>query len=159
MPPDDAPPPAVVDPFGPYRFRLWWDGREVAGFAKVSGLTKQPSTVRRIPVQTDYQPVVLERGATDDVAFDQWANLMWSYPSTEPLGDEGSLADFRMDVQLEVYDPAGDLALRFTIPRCWPSSYTALPELAAEADTVAIARLTLEHEGWTRDDLTPPAAP
>ncbi len=168
MSPDDVP-GGAVDPFLIYPFRLRWDDRTVAGFTTVSGLTRptqviahrtgeQPSTIRRIPGQTEYAPVVLERGVTDDVAFAQWANMKWYYRDTGQLDDEVSLADFRKDVQLEVYDEARDLALRFTIARCWPSSYTDLPELDASG-MVAIAALTLEHEGWTREDVTPPASP
>jgi hypothetical protein len=36
--------------------------------------------------------------------------------------------------------------------RCaWISEFRALPDLDAAANAITIRRLTLEHEGWTRD--------
>ena len=32
--------------------------------------------------------------------------------------------------------------------RCWPSSYTALPDFDANANAIAIQSLTLQNEGW-----------
>lgn len=139
MPADDVS-GGVVDPFDDFTFRVWWDGREVAGFTKVRGLATG---------QTDDQPVVLERGVTDDVAFEQWANKMWYHPTTGQPDDAVSLGDLKKDVRIEVHHQSGALALRVTIARCWPSSYTGLPELDASG-MVAIAHLTLQHEGWTR---------
>jgi phage tail-like protein len=41
--------------------------------------------------------------------------------------------------------------MRYDLYNCWPSEYVALPELAGDANTVAIASMTIEHEGWDRD--------
>jgi phage tail-like protein len=35
--------------------------------------------------------------------------------------------------------------------RCWPSEYTALPELDANANAIAIQMLVLQNEGWELD--------
>jgi phage tail-like protein len=35
--------------------------------------------------------------------------------------------------------------------RCWPSEYTALPELDANANAIAIQMLVLQNEGWEPD--------
>jgi phage tail-like protein len=44
--------------------------------------------------------------------------------------------------------------------RCWPSTFTALAELDANAATVAIESLVLENEGWARDvNVTEPVEP
>jgi phage tail-like protein len=134
-----------LDPFLTYNFRVKWDGRYVAAVTQVSGLAahsaKAPPAARKIPGQSDYQPVRLERGITTDTAFEQWASMIWS-----------DLPDFRKEMQIELYDQSGSLALRFNLHSCWPSEYTALPELDSEANTVALASLTLEHEGWERDE-------
>lgn len=168
----DAPASAVpVNPFLTYNFLVKWDGAAVAAVTKVSGLTKktevvtfrsggQPQSPSKIPGITDYQPVVLERGVTMDVAFEQWANKVWYYPNTQALGQEVSLADFRKNIQIELYNQAGQIVIRYNLYNCWPSQYTALPELASEANTVALASLTLEHEGWDRDtSVTAPTLP
>ena len=39
----------------------------------------------------------------------------------------------------------------YPIHRAWPSEYTALSDLDAEANAVAVETLVLEHEGWERD--------
>jgi hypothetical protein len=36
--------------------------------------------------------------------------------------------------------------------------YTALPELDSEANTVALASMTIEHDGWERDTPVEPDA-
>ena len=33
---------------------------------------------------------------------------------------------------------------------CWPSEYVAVPAPDQDADVVAMASMTLEHEGWER---------
>jgi len=71
-----------------------------------------------------------------------------------------SLADFRKNVIIEVYNEAGQLAIAYNVHRCWPSEYQALPELDASANAVAIQTLKLENEGWERDtSVTEPTEP
>ena len=157
------------DPYKNFKFRVKWDGRYVAGVSRVSTLTRTTEVVthrdggdasssRKSPGRTEYNPVTLERGVTHDVEFERWANKVWNYQSG--AGSEVSLADFRKDIILEVYNEAGQLALAYKIYRCWPSEYQALPELDANANAVAIQHLRLENEGWERDyDVTEPAEP
>ncbi len=148
------------DPYKNFKFRVKWDGRYVAGVSKVSALSRttepvehreggDPSTVRKSPGQTKYEPVTLERGVTHDPEFEQWANRVWSFGSG--LGSEMSLRDFRKDVIIEFYNEAGQLALAYHLFRCWVSEYQALPELDAGGNAVAIQTIKLENEGWERD--------
>ncbi|MGB5344436.1 MAG: phage tail protein, partial [Thermoanaerobaculia bacterium] len=151
------------------KFRVKWDGRYVAGVSKVSALKRttevvehreggDPSTVRRSPGQTKYEPITLERGVTHDPEFEQWANKVWNWGSG--LGSEVSLADFRKDLIIELYNEAGQLVMAYKVYRCWPSEYQALPDLDAGANAVAIQTLTLQHEGWERDyDVKEPSEP
>jgi phage tail-like protein len=157
------------DPYKNFKFRLKWDGQYVAGISKVSALKRttevvehreggDPSSPRRSPGQSKYEAITLERGVTHDVAFEQWANKVWNYGSR--LGGEVSLADFRKDIILEVYNEAGQLALAYKIYRCWVSEYQAVPELDANANAVAISMIKLENEGWERDyAVTEPSEP
>jgi phage tail-like protein len=143
-----------------YRFRIKWDGRYVAAVASVHGLSRsqQPQPAHKIPGQADYEPVRLERGIITDSAFEDWANQLWRHPNTAESGEDLSLSSFRKDMQVELYNEVGQPILRFNLHNCWPSEYTALPELDADANTVALASMTIEHEGWERDPtLTPPA--
>ena len=117
-----------------------------------------PSTTRKSPGQTVYDPIVLERGITHDLEFEKWANKVWNFGAG--LGSEVSLKDFRKDITIEMYNEAGQLALAYIIYRCWVSEYVALPELDANGSAVAIQKIKLENEGWERDtSVTEPEEP
>ena len=148
------------DPYKSYKFRVKWDGRYVAGISKVSALKRttdvvkyreggDPSSERKSPGQTKYDPITLERGVTHDKDFEQWSNKIWNYGSG--LGAEVSLKDFRKDIIIEVYNEAGQLAIAYKVYRCWVSEYQALPALDASGNAVAIQTIKLENEGWERD--------
>ena len=148
------------DPYKNFKFRVKWDGRYVAGVSKVSGLKRttevvkhrsggDPSSSRKSPGRSEYEPVTLERGVSLDVEFEQWANKVWNYGSG--LGAETSLKDFRKDIILELYNEAGQLVLAYKVYRCWVSEYEAMPDLDANANAVAIQKIKLENEGWERD--------
>ena len=157
------------DPYKNFKFRVKWDGRYVAGIAKVGALKRStepvehreggdPSSTRKSPGRTKYEPITLERGVTHDVEFEKWANKVWNFGSG--LGAEVSLASFRKDLIIEVYNEAGQLAIAYKVFRCWVSEYQALPDLDANANAVAIQTLKLENEGWERDyDVVEPTEP
>ena len=148
------------DPYKNFKFRVKWDGEYVAGVSKVSALKRttevvkhrsggDPSSSRKSPGRTEYEAVTLEQGVTYAPEFQQWADKVWNFGSG--LGSEVSLADFRKDITLEVYNEAGQLALAYHLFRCWVSEYSALPDLDANANAVAIRTLKLETEGWEQD--------
>jgi phage tail-like protein len=86
------------------------------------------------------------------------ANKVWNFGSG--LGAEVSLADFRKDIIIEVYNEAGQLAIAYKVFRCWVSEYQALSDLDANANAVAIQHIKLENEGWERDyEVQEPAEP
>lgn len=157
------------DPYKNFKFRVKWDGRYVAGVSKVSALKRttdvvehrnggDPSSAHKSPGQTKWEAITLERGVTHDLAFEQWAAKVWRLGAG--LGAEVSLADFRKDILIEVYNEAGQVVLAYKVYRCWVSEYQALPELDASANAVAIQSLKLEHEGWERDvSVVEPAEP
>ncbi len=148
------------DPYKNFKFRVKWDGDYVAGVSKVSALKRttevvkhreggDPSSSRKSPGRTEFEAVTLERGVTHDKRFEQWANKVWNFGAG--LGAETSLQDFRKDIIIEVYNEAGQLAIAYTLFRCWVSEFQALPDLDANANAVAIQHLKLENEGWVRD--------
>ncbi|OCR24210.1 phage tail protein [Pseudomonas syringae] len=157
------------DPYKNFKFRVKWDGRYVAGISKVSALKRttevvehreggDPSTSRKSPGRSKYEPLTLERGVTHDIDFEQWANKIWNFGSGP--GAEMSLADFRKDVILDVFNEAGQKVLSYQLYRCWVSEYQALPDLDANANAVAIQIIKLEIEGWERDyAVVEPAEP
>ena len=77
-----------LDPYKTFKFRVKWDGRYVAGVSKVGALKRStevidhrdgadPSTVLRMPGQTTFEAITLERGVTHDREFEKWANKVW----------------------------------------------------------------------------------
>ncbi len=148
------------DPYKNFKFRVKWDGRYVAGVSKIGSLKRttevvkhreggDPSSSRKSPGKSEYEAILLERGVTHDTEFEKWTNKIWNYGSG--LGAEVSLKDFRKDIIIEVYNEAGQLAIAYKVYRCWVSEFTALPDLDANANAVAIQSIKLENEGWERD--------
>jgi phage tail-like protein len=117
-----------------------------------------PSTSRKAPGRTQFDAITLERGLTDDAAFEDWANLVWKLGAS--LGSEVALNEFRKDIFVELYNEAGQLVRAYKVFRCWPSQYRALPDLDANANAIAIEHIKLENEGWERDtSVFPPVQP
>lgn len=157
------------DPYKNFKFRVKWDGKYVAGVSKVGALKRMTEVVnhreggdsssqRHSPGQTKYEPIMLERGITHDKEFEQWANKVWNYGSG--LGAEVSLKDFRKDIIIEVMNESGQTAIAYKIYRCWVSEFTALPELDANANAIAIQSIQLQNEGWERDfEVAEPTEP
>ncbi|MDB5069142.1 MAG: conserved hypothetical phage tail region protein [Candidatus Eremiobacteraeota bacterium] len=149
------------DPYKNFKFRIKWDGQYVAGVSKVTGLKRttevvkhreggDPSSTRKSPGRTEYEAITLERGVTHDLAFEQWANKVWSFNAG--LGAETSLKDFRKDIILDLFNESGQKVISYHIFRCWVSEYQAMPDLDANANAVAIQHIKLENEGWQRDE-------
>ena len=148
------------DPYQNFKFRVKWDGRYVAAVSKVSALKRtteivehreggNPSTSRKSPGRTKYEAITLERGVTHDTEFEKWANKVWNFGAG--AGAESSLADFRKDLIIELYNEAGQKVIAYKVFRCWVSEFQAMPDLDANANATAIQHLKLENEGWERD--------
>ncbi|NQZ12213.1 MAG: phage tail protein [Algicola sp.] len=164
-----------VDPYKNYKFRVKWDGKYVAGISKVGGLKRttqvvkhrsggDPSVPHVSPGQSEYEAITLERGVTHDEAFEQWANKVWDYTNSTKGDDKSnqivSLKDFRKDIIIELYNEAGQKVIAYNVYRCWVSEFDALPELDANANSIAIQSIKLENEGWERDySVKAPAEP
>jgi len=152
------------DPYKNFKFLVVWDGRTVAGVSKISPLKRTTevvkhrdgggaSTPRKSLGRTEYEAITLERGVTQDVEFDRWANKVWLVGQSP--GGEVSLKDFRKDIVVQLLNEAGQVAVAYKIFRAWPSEYQIVGELDANANAVAIQSLKLECEGWERDPETP----
>jgi len=154
------------DPYKNFKFRVFFEGNTnpVAGVSKVGTLKRttevvkhrdggDPSSSRKSPGRTEYEALTLERGVTHDKDFEQWANKVWNFGSG--LGSEVSLKDFRKNILIELYNEAGQLAIRYKVFRCWVSEFQSLPDLDANANAVAIQHIKLENEGWERDAEVP----
>ncbi len=148
------------DPYKAYRFLVYF-GKSTTPVAAVSkvGVIKRTSDVIEYNEggnaivlkglgRTKYDPIMLERGVTQDPDFATWANyaqvLDHGAPST-------SLANLRQEVAIVLLNEEGQPVLRYLIHRCWVSEFQALPELDAGSNAIAIESIKMENEGWERD--------
>jgi phage tail-like protein len=157
------------DPYKNFKFRIKWDGNIVAGMTKMSPLKRttkmiehreggDPSTSRKSPGRTTYDAITLSRGVTHDLEFEKWSNKVWNFGAG--FESEVSLADFRKDIIVVVYNEAGQPVIAYKVFRCWVSEYVALPDLDSNADAILIQSIKLENEGWERDEsVTEPTEP
>jgi phage tail-like protein len=150
-----------IDPYKNYKFRVRWDGKTVLGVSKVSSLKRttevvkhreggENSTDHKSPGRTTYEAVTMERGITHDPEFEAWANMVHPYAG-DPVMD---LVNYKKDLTLEMMNEKGHVVKRYFLYRCWVSEFTAVPDLDANANAVAIESIKLELEGWDRDVAT-----
>ncbi|MCB9569544.1 MAG: phage tail protein [Myxococcales bacterium] len=146
------------DPYKNFNFRVLLDGRVVLGVSKVSALKRTTEVVKhqsggvntfeyKSPGRTKYEAVTMERGITHDVEFERWANSVYTYANDSAT----DLANYKKDLTLEVLNLKGQVAIRYFLHGCWVSEFTAVPELDANNNGVAIESIKVEVEGWERD--------
>jgi phage tail-like protein len=154
--------PKKRDPYRNFNFRIVMGGIEVAACRKMSGLTgsidvvkfragnNRASNEELSPGRAHYEPVTLEAGLTTDREFERWAlQLIRHDQITDP--PRVSDPDFRREVEIFVYDIDNNRPVKkFVLHRAWVSKYTAMSELAAEANEVLIETLEIQHEGFQR---------
>jgi phage tail-like protein len=149
------------DPYKNYKFRVLWDGRPVLGVSKVGALKRTTEVVRhrsggenstdhKSPGRTTYDGLTMERGITHDPEFEKWANLVHPYSGDTAM----DLVNYKKELTLEIMNEKGHVAKRYFLHNCWVSEFTALPDLDANANAVAIENIKIELEGWERDEQT-----
>ena len=90
---------ALQDPYRKFRFVIKFNGEPVAGMTKMSALTVNVESTdhrlsdddafnRKLPGLVSYEPITLDRGVTNDTAFQDWATAMANY-----VGASGADAD------------------------------------------------------------------
>lgn len=146
------------DPYLGFKFKIKWDGQYVAALSKCGPLKRttevtawyeggDSSGPHQIPGKSKYDPITLEAGVTRDDAFENWANKVNTFEGDAAM----SLATFRKDITIEVFNHQGQKVLAYNVFRCWVSEYQALPQLDAATNAVMISTIKLENEGWVRD--------
>jgi hypothetical protein len=92
--------PERRDPYPDFKFRVQWDGQSIPGISRVSGLSRitevikhreggDPSTDRKAPGRTDFEPITLERG-TSPLLVSRSSARAGSYASGTPRHSAGS---------------------------------------------------------------------
>lgn len=149
------------DPYKNFKFQIEWDGKAVLGVSKVSALKRTTEVVKhrdggdnstdhKSPGRTSYDAITLERGLTHDAEFEKWANKVHPYAGDAAM----DLAEYKKELTLVMKNEKGHAVYRYFLHDCWVSEYTAMPELNANANAVAIESLKIELEGWDRDPDT-----
>lgn len=149
------------DPYKNFKFQISWDGKVVLGVSKVGALKRTTEVVKhrsggenshdhKSPGRTTYDAISVERGLTHDPEFDKWASSIHSWAG-DPTMD---LAGYKKELTLDLLNEKGQVAKRYFLHGCWVSEYTALPDLDANANAVAIESMKIELEGWDPDPAT-----
>jgi len=147
-----------TDPYKNFKFQLVMAGRVVAGVSKISALKRTTevvshreggdvSTPRHSPGATSFEAITMERGITFDRDFEEWANLVYSTQGDAAV----SLANYKRDILINVLNLQGVVVQSYRVFRAWVSEFTALPELDANANAIAIEMIVVQNEGWERD--------
>jgi phage tail-like protein len=149
------------DPYKTFKFRILWGGKTVLGVSKISALKRTTEVVShrsggqnsypyKSKGRTSYDAITCERGMTQDVEFQTWADMTTTYAG-DPATD---LVNYKRELTLEFMNERGQVVIRYFLYGCWVSEYQALPDLDANANAVAIEHLKIEVEGWARDPAT-----
>jgi phage tail-like protein len=147
------------DPFRNFNFVVKFGNIEVAACRKMSGLdatvhvvefragNSKHSNVERSPGRVEYQAVTLESGKTNDLAFEEWANMLITHQARPIRATDPA---FRRDVTIEVRDIDGTPALKYILYKAWVTKYTAFSDLAGDGNDTIIETLEITYEGFDR---------
>ena len=149
------------DPYKNFKFRISLDGKPVLGVSKVGTIKRttevikhrdgnDPSFDTKSPGRTTYDPITLERGITHDSEFEKWARTIHSFGGDVKM----DLASYKRELILEIINKKGNVVHRYFLHKAWVSEYTALPDLDANANAIAIESLKIEIEGFAHDPIT-----
>jgi phage tail-like protein len=151
----------VLLPYRTFKFRVYFEGKSepVALVSKMTALKRttevvewreggESNTVRKRVGRTKYEPLTFERGLSLDSDFEDWADLVNKFGGTDLSKKDN---EFRKELRVEVLDLDGEVRLKYKMHKCWVSEFTAIPDLDANANTIAIQTLKVENEGWEKD--------
>jgi len=142
-----------TDPLEDFSFVVNWGGART-GMMRVTPLRWSTGVVshrdgsnpanspQKAPGLTAYDPITLEREIVQgDLDFQSWASEVM-----------GGGSGYRRDVTITLLDGQRNVVVTFKLRNCWPSAYEAVSELNADTSHIAIERLTLEYESFSRSD-------
>jgi len=146
-----TPSQVIIEPYRNFRFLVEIDGFASAGFNKVTGLSFETEVVsyreggentteRKLPAQTKFSPVVLERGSTFNLDMWGWATDIHKYGGTP------GLAIARKTITIVNIGLNGKRLREWVLQNCWASKWE-IGDFDAKANDVQIERLTIQHEG------------
>lgn len=134
------------------RFYVEMESQITASFSECSGLGVQikketlmeggVNEQQRILLgSAEFSDVTLRRGLSNDPAFWNWISPLLTQQS-----GRGSPPSYRRNVNILVFNQAGETMQRWTLIGAVPIGWKA-PALQADSSTVAIEEITLTYEG------------
>ena len=148
------------NPYPTWRFLLYFDNSTtpVALLSKISALNRKTDPIpykeggNPIILQgvgrTNYGPIILERGITQDKDFITWADYTQRLDNGVPIT---SLKNLRREIRIQLLNEEGQPVHGYIVHQCWVSEFQALPDLDAGASSVAIEHIKIENHGWESD--------
>ena len=160
--------PSVLkyDPYRKFKFLVKWNGKYVVGAQKITSITKSITPVdwraggdanhtAKLPGQTKFEAITIERGLCADTVFMDWMNLVNTYQGTGGTSGE-SVHGFRKDLTIEMYNLTNELVMTIAVYKAWPSKLT-VADFDAKANELAIEVLELQNEGFDIVGARPPS--
>lgn len=154
------------DPFLNFNYVVYLGDEPVAACRKVSGLTASVEVVKfragnslstadeLIPGRVSYDAITLEAAITNDKAFKEWANKLIHHEASKYAREPEP--SFRRDLKIHVFGTDNDHSRpvkKYTVHKAWVSKFTALSELAADANEVLIETIEIQNEGFTEEEV------
>lgn len=153
----------MADPYRNFKFEVEIDGFARAGFSKVAGLKHtievteyreggENETPRKLPGQSKFDDVTLERGMSTDTDFVDWIQEVFNLDNSEGSQENGVGDEFRRTVTVYLKDKSGTRVVKWTIFRAWPME-DGDSDLDASSNDVQIASLILTNEGIKKEKI------
>jgi len=161
----------TVDPYRNFKFKVDITGPVPfvsAGFMRCTGLTRtsevieyreggENTTMHKLPGQVKYEPITLERGATEDTDLYNWAKQVDNYDGAGIAGITAFNPN-RATMTITVLDGANNELEVYTVQRAWVSEFSA-GEMDAKGNDILIERLVVQHEGFKLEGVKNPSNP
>jgi phage tail-like protein len=133
-----------------------------ASFQKVSGIQSSVEVVEyregnmadrmeKMAGMMSYDSVTLERGLSDDDAFNTWMKTVCDVTNGTP-SSKGGDKSYRCDVKIELLNKQGLPVKTYTLKDAWPSEYT-VGDFDATSNDVVISTLVLQHHGIKEENI------
>lgn len=153
----------MADPYRNFKFEVEIDGFARAGFSKVSGLKHtievteyreggENETPRKLPGQSKFDDVTLERGMSLDTDFVDWIQEVFNLDNREGEQSNGVGDEFRRTVVIFLKNKSGQRVVKWTIFKAFPSE-DGSGDLDASSSDVLMSTLVLTNEGIKKEKL------
>ncbi len=141
--------PIGEDGVAGYTFKIEIDGKEIAQFKEVSGLSAEVQVIehrentalgkeiiKKLPGQKKFGDITLKRGKTHSTTLWEWHKEV----------QEGKIDAARKGASIVLFDYSQGEIARYNLTNCWPSK-VSLGSLQAGSNDVLMEECVLTHEG------------